>query len=709
MVNPVLQVKNLSDISDEVKRRKLQKQLLTIVRESVNSFQDAYRPRRDRLLELNAIYRNLSYYDKNRANWQTKVFNPLSYDAVERKTSIVHQSLWGNRIASPYTAMGRTAEDHAYALSAENLLNNTMDRIGFYGTSEECLRSTIKYGLGVYHYGWQYLTDEVLWRETKRDEKGQVIRDKDKNPVYTYTIKKLKISQPFVKSIDVVDHVFWDPTAKCFDKYSCDFVGYIDEQSAESIFDDEISGKYDKGSFERLSQMDPHGLDSLALDLKTPQIRTTEGVLENPVAPKTRHAIVHWFGWFDVDGDGKREFVKVSIADNKVILAARTNLMGEYPFVDVQYSRSLHGLTPWGVLDPVLQLQYYANEILCMRGDSLKLKIVPQFIINVDKILEDHAYIAEPGAFHPFRAGEESVSNMMAPLQFQTLDFLSVNEEDRLLSQFAQATGIADLNKVLTSSNKDTPASTVISILNEQQAGNSMIINGILERHGVLGSRVLRLLQLFGDESFILRSSGRQGLEFRKESLENVLGEFDIKVTTSTFFGNKQIELQQLIQLKPLWAQASHIDQIELDRMILENIAPKRVEKILRVPQQPLAPIDELLLFLAGQGESVTLSELEDLPTLTAKLKFHERVSKPEVSKMDGLSQEEFNLYLDKLRNRIQSLEAQQLMQQQAAARALPEEEGVPGMGGNMMNTGNPLVRQLGNQARPATNNLPRL
>ena len=64
MDNSVLQIKKLTDVSDEMKRRKLQKQLLTVVKESITNFQDSYRPRRDKLLELNAVYRNLSYYDK---------------------------------------------------------------------------------------------------------------------------------------------------------------------------------------------------------------------------------------------------------------------------------------------------------------------------------------------------------------------------------------------------------------------------------------------------------------------------------------------------------------------------------------------------------------------------------------------------------------------------------------------------------------------
>jgi len=529
----LLEVKKIVDITDMLKRRKLQQKLITRVTESINQFYDAYRPRRERLLEINAIYRNKSYLDKNRAIWQTHAFLPFSYNAVETKTSVLHEAFWGNRLASPFTVIGRTSEDHEFAFSAETLLNNTMDRIGFYETSEEGLRSTVKYGLGVYHYGWMVREEEVLWREAMRDKEGKVERDKEKRAILKYVKRVYKTSQPFVKSIDVVDGFFYDPCCKRLQKWECDYAGFREDETPESIWENEQRNVYDPGSFDKVSEKDPHGFDELATDAKVPQIRRDEDIEEPTFAPKTKYKITHWWGWFDIDGDGKREFIRCSISEERVILRAETVLLPDYPFIDVQYSRSLHGLTPWGVLDPVIDIQYEINELHNQRGDAVKLKVNPQFLVNIDKIIEDHAYVSEPGALHPFHGDDGRVSDQMSVLQFQNMEFLSINEEDRLTSVFSQGTGVADLNKVLTSSNKDTPASTVISIFNQQESGNSMIVNGVLNQHGNLGSRILYLLQVFGDEEFVLRSAGRRGLDFRKESLLNILGGFDVKVTTS--------------------------------------------------------------------------------------------------------------------------------------------------------------------------------
>lgn len=718
----VLAINRLTDLADEGKKKEIQRELIKHILSTRLYFQDVYRPRRQRLLELNAIYRNKSYLDLERASWQTKAFIPLSYDAVERKTSILHQALWGNRLSSPFTAIGRTVEDHSYASSAEAYINNTMDRIGFYEVSEEGLRSCVKFGLGVYRYGWLRREEEQLWREVVRDTKGEVVR-KDGKAITKFVKRIHKISQPFVRPVDIVDRFFYDPTSKRIAKWDCDFAGEIREELPEVIREREARGEYDAGSFDRLNLKNPHGLlDEFETDNKTPQMRRDEGLVNNiglagastgPAVENrnVRHKITDWYGWFDLNGDGKRVFIKAVLSDDKNILKAETNLLGEYPFVDIQYSRSIHSLTPWGVLDPVVRIQYEVNEFHNQRGDSVKLKLNQQFIINVDKILEDHSYVSMPGAMHPVTTGDNPAGDALQPMQFPSnMEFLGVQEENMVTSVFQTSTGIADFNKVLSTANKNTPASTVISLLNEQQAGNSMIVNGILERHGVLGTRIFKMLQLFGDDDLVLRTTGRKGLQYRTESLENLLGEYDIKVTTSAFLGNKSIELQQLLQLKPLLADAQHIDHEEYDRAMLENMLPKRVDKIIISKDQPLKAVDELTLYVAEKGESVTLNDGETAISIRSKLRFHDNTSKGILNKLhekkevDGDTIEEFEEYLAQLADRLEELDIEQQLLAQQAARGQGNQPGVNGNVNN--NNGLPAVRQLGNQVAPKTNNI---
>lgn len=709
--NDILKIKRITDITDDLKKKDRQRELIKIVRLSKEKFLDAYRPRRQRLLEINAIYRNKSYLDKNKVGWQTKTFLPYSYNAVEKRTSVMHQALWGNRLGSPYTAIGRTPEDHDFALSAEAVLNNTMDRIGFYDTSEEGLRSVCKYGLGVYRYGWVNRKEDMLWREVERDKDGKVLRDELKKPKYRYIKKVHHVNQPYVRAVDIVDHMGWDPTAKKFDKWECGFVYEIRKESPERIYEKEIRGEYEKRSYDRLKTPDPHGINDMIADAdeKEPEIRRDEGIEQPSGAGVIRpeYEVCDWFGWFDIDGDGLREFIKATVLlDNDQILKAEQNLEGVYPFVDVQYSKSLHSLTPWGVVDPVVEIQYAINEFQNQRGDSVRLKLHPQFKINVDMVLEDHSYVSVPGAFHPFAVGDGKLNDAIDTLKFDNMEYLGVQEEERLINVWRETTGDVNVMQAISSLDR-TPATTLVSLLNEQQATNSMIVNGILNRHGVLGSRVLRLIQLFGDEEFVLRSAGRKGVEFRKESLENILGEYDIKVTTSTFFGNKEMELQQLIQLKPLWAQAPHIDQIEIDKAILEIVLPKKIDKILKVPDEPLTIIEEQALFLAGQGESVKLSELEDLASLTQKLRAHEDfVGSVAYREMDGQDHEEFATHVERIRNRVEELRMTQQLKAAEAARQteLPEMSGEEG---RMRAPGSPGVRRLGEVARPMPRGTP--
>jgi hypothetical protein len=544
-----------------------------------------------------------------------------------------------------------------------------------------------------------------LWREVIKPV------DKKQRPQYKYVKKTYKINQPFVRAVDIIDHMGWDPTTKNFEKWACSYVYEIVPMTKEEIYEEEVRGQFDEGTFDSLKKVDPHGINEIAFnsDRKEPEIRRVDGVESNAfVRPiQDKYEVIHWQGWFDVDGDGLREFITADVildnstANSDQILRAEENLMGEYNYVDIQYSRSLHSLTPWGILDPVVQLSYQMNELYNQRGDSIKLKLNPQFIINVDKILEDHTYISAPGAFHPVATGDEQAGNAIQVLQFQNLEFISTTEEERLVNFWREVTGTINVQQAIGSLDR-TPATTLISLLNEQQATGSMIINGILDRHAILGSRIFKQIQLFGDDEFILRTAGRRGIEFRRESIQNILGEFDIKVTTSTFFGNKEVELQQLIQLRPLWINAPHINLEEVDRAILLNILPKWIDKIIRIPGEPLSIIDEQALFLAGQGESVEVSEEEDLASLKLKLRAHEAFERTGIfntKEMEYIDKTEFDRHLERIRIRIEDLEAQRLLQQQQAAEVQQQLQGGPQ--GNLGNTGSPNIRTVRNQGRP--------
>lgn len=706
MSDPILRIKNITDIEDKLKRADVMRNLLAHIESTQIAFLSAYSARRDKMVAINALYRNSSWVNEQKNNWQTKAFIPLTYNAVERKTSVIHEALWGNRFGSPFTALGKTAEDQAYAFSAETILNNTLDTIGFYDTSEECLRSVCKYGIGCYRYGWEVINDEYVWREPIINDKGEVKRKDDGSAILRYFKKMVKISRPFVRSIDVIDNLGFDPTAKSFDKWKCDFVYELREESKEEAWKKEERGEYIKGSFAGLDDVDPHGLAAFGLDDKRIQLAVDDGVQESITQTRPRFGVKDWYGWFDIDDDGKKEFIKVIVRENKQILQAVENLSGQYPFVDIQYTRSIHTLTPWGVVDPVLSLQHIINEMTNQRGDAIKLKLNPQFMINIDMILEDHAYISQPGAMHPFAAGADGdIRKAMNVLTFDNPEFISFQEQNLMTSEFDKATGVSDFSEALSGTSR-TPASTTISLLNEQQTGNSMIINGVLNRHGVLGKRILILIQLYGDEKFVLRSAGRRGLEFRQENIENILGDFDIKVTTSSFFGNKQIELQHLIQLKPLWAQSPHIDQIELDKAILENIMPKRVDNIINIPEDPLSAIEEQAFFVINQGESVSISPLEGLADIQIKLQSYEGFVDTKATKnMDARNERLVKEHVQRLEVRLQELEQEQALKAQAAAQAQPEVEGEE-VDGNVENTGDPAVRQLGNSVAPKVNNI---
>lgn len=711
-----LELKKLVGISDELKRKSVQKEVLSKLRGSVLQFQEAFAPRRQRLLEINAIYRNKSYLDVNKVDWQTKTFFPYPFKAVEDKTSMVHQALWGNKYASPFTAIGKTPEDQAYADSAETVLNNTSQKIGLYGISENGIRTTVKYGMGVYNYGWVRRNTKRLWKQVKTDAQGKVIRDpKTNRPRYEYVRKNYRINQPYVRSIDIIDNFGWDPSATSFAPWSCGWIYEIRSETKEELYEKEVTGLYDKGSYDKLTLLDPHGLNSFgdtALhDEKLPQIRQDEGMVETPFRPMCdTYRVIDWYGWLDIDGDGLREFVKITaILENGLILSAEENLQFEYPFVDIHFTRSLHSMTSWGVVDPVVEMTYGINEFANQRGDAVKLKLNPQFMINEDMILPDHAYVSYPGAFHPFAAGEEDVQKAMRVVQFQNLEFLSNDEQERLVNVFREVTGSTNIQQAVTNVDR-TPATTLLSLLNQQQATDQMIVNGILERHAVLGSRLLKQIQLFGDEEFIVRSAGRNGLEFRKESIQNILGDFDIQITTSSFFGNKQVETQQLIQLRPIWAQgAPHIDLAEVDKLLIEGIAPKRLDKIVKIPPEPLKAADEIELFVYGQGESVQISPMEDLGALRVKQKALLKFQKSEVFKaLDSLTKDEFERHMEQIQVAIDQATAQMQIQAQQAAKiqgGLQQGDASNGPQGNLGNLGNPNMRTIANQVRP---NVPR-
>lgn len=692
----IVKAKKVTDISDKVAKVEIQKNILADVVAQLQAFQDAFNPRRRKLLEINALYRNKSYYDEKRIDWQTKSFIPLPYEAVEAKTSIIHQNIWGDKFTSPFTAIGATEEDQLYARSVEGLINQALIKAGLFRSSQKCARSISKNGKGVYRYGWSEKEEERLERSIKTNKEGEVERTEEGKPKYSFVRKKLTFKGPFVRNVDVVDHFFYDPNAEELTKYKSRYVGEIYKESKEEIEKKELRGEYDSGSYARLSEDDPHGINAwLDINSSQTELRTNDE-LSSQLEDKEVYEIIDYFGWAyigdkDSAGNKKKSYVHIVIADRRVILKAEEWILGDPPFIDIPYVESLHSLNSTGVLDPAIELIYEINEYHNQRGDAIKFALNKQFAINTDMVIEDYDYVSEPGAMHPFATGERPVRDAIQAIDFNVPAFLSTQEENLDIEYFSRVTGHSDVNSALTSSNKDTPATTVVSLLNEQQSRSSMIINGILERHAELAKRVFYLIQLFGDEEFKIRTLGKQGLEIRNESLENILGEYDFTIVTSNFMGNKAVELQQMINYKQYAAQAPHIDQVEYDRVILEGLVPKKIDKILIAPEEPISAENEQLLFVYGQGEGIKVSEAESLEDLEVRIRKHERFKNSvSYTSLDASTVQEFEDYLVKLMIRRDRLVAEMQATQGGQGNSQGED-------GNLLNQGNPVVRQLGN------------
>ena len=75
---------------------------------------------------------------------------------------------------------------------------------------------------------------------------------------------------------------------------------------------------------------------------------------------------------------------------------------------------------------------------------------------------------------------------------------------------------------------------------------------------------------LFGDDVLVLRTIGKRGVEFREENIENLLGEYDVKIATSTFFCTVKCKFK-ITFVCPMWENSQHIDIVEVDKAIMEG------------------------------------------------------------------------------------------------------------------------------------------
>lgn len=712
MESNIVKAKKITDISDQMKKAEVISSFLKYVEECITTFDSYFEPRRRILKEINALYRGKSWVNEMKMDWQTKSFIPILYDKIEAKTSMVFEAFWGNRLGSPFTVTGKTPEDHKYAFSAETYLNNSIDSIGFYETSEEIIRATVKYGITLARVGFKDYEDEFLWREYLRDNDGKVIRNSDGSAKLKYFKKKKRIRKPFVKNIDIVTNCGWDPSAKHINKEECGYAYEIMEMKKTMIQKLEAQGVFNQGVSAKIDDMDPHGINGFGEDNKI-ALRTTDGVNVSPADSNDNYKVVYWEGWYDIDDDGQKEFIKAYILGGKLLLSAEEILMGDYSFIDLQYSRSLHSITPWGVADPVINLQYQINELYNQRGDNNKTLLNQDWAINARAMLEDHDYTSMPSGLHPFLmdSASDDVARALRVIPKNPLNSVGIQEENRLINIIDRVTGVADFNDMLGTANKDTPASTLFGILDAQGTTNSMIVNGILNRMSVLGAKVLRYLVLFGDDVLVLRTIGKRGVEFREENIENLLGEYDVKIATSTFFGNRQMQVQNYIRMRPMWENSQHIDIVEVDKAIMEGLDPKRMEKVINIPDEPIEALDEQALFLAGQSESLDVSELENLEELQFKYDMHKTFEQSnefnEAIKNEPILEYDWEKFMRKIEGAIQrkQLEMQAQAQQQGQGVGAQLAQGQPQpFNGNVNNTGSPLVREQGEMIRPNFN-----
>lgn len=336
-----------------------------------------------------------------------------------------------------------------------------------------------------------------------------------------------------------------------------------------------------------------------------------------------RYEILEAYLSIDVDGTGINSEVIVWVHNKtKGLLRAtylnRVNKSGERPISAILFHKRGGGndQMPIGLVEMLYPLQKELDAHHNLRVDFGIISTCPIGFYRASSSLDPKAIKIQPGMLIPL---DNPQTDINFPQMGNRTSF-GANEEQIILTYVERLTGMNDLNFGANSGRQGAArtATGVQAMVGESNSNLNILLKRMNRGWKRVLEHLLHGLQQRTPPGFEFRVTGEDGLSkyMRVVDQTQLYGEFDIEVTPTTEASNKQIQIQNALQMVQLTSNPLDIqlgivtaaNRYEALRAYLRTIGVKDVSKYINAQfanQVTLAPKETVERILLGQDVQI--------------------------------------------------------------------------------------------------------
>ncbi len=470
--------------------------------------------------------------DKYRAN----LFVPEVFTIVE---TLLPRLVGGflNSRSSPIEVLGREEKDIPKAKVAQMLISYQLERMNFPLHLVTFYKQALLYGTSVGKVYWDYRTTKSPTGET----------------IVAY-------DDPVFEVLDLFDF-FIDP-----DAWDIDNARYC------------IHRKY--LSIEELKQRQRAGIYKNVDKVKDP---ATTNIEAEPSCPSTymQERNIEILEYWEDDR-------VVVVADRSVILRDAPNPFyhGKKPFVHIVFVPVPFEFYGIGVIEPIEGLQHELNTKRNQRLDNVNLILNRMWLVQRGTLDDYRQLQSRPG-------GVIVVNdiNGIHPLPSPDVTSSSYMEEEKIKRDIQNTTGVTEYIRGVMPIEKQT--ATEVRIKSEQSSTRFDFNFKLMTEMGIkrIARFILQLDQQFITRERSIRIAGRKGVEFKRVSPEDIMGNFDLIPNIDPERVRQTLRREELLRLYSILARDPHINPKPLLEEILKAFDVKNIKEILSTKQNQFQPL----------------------------------------------------------------------------------------------------------------------
>lgn len=555
-----------------------------IVQTRVSITRRAWREKRDLWNEIFSLYRFWTNIEPDVSlGERSNIFVPLAFSVIETKTPRIVQALLS---FDPFFEVeGRNARFQQNARYHSDLLwFQLQDEMNAFFPLMMWFKEALMYSNSYMFVGYEKEISKV--RERFPVQFGSEIIGYDYRQVEDVTY-----DGPTLNHLDLFD-CFPAPFGTRINGRPFEKMPYFivrSEPTAEFLKDLASKGILDKKAVEDVLRKFPLGTGFIDRE-RTDRMaynRMTTTHLWDKNAPRYEMFTMYEHDWW------------VSIIDTDLVRNSE-NPFGDnkIPIVQAIDTPVPHEHFGIGQIEPIIKMQYYANDIENLRLDHLMKSINPGSLISNEAFLDPQKFMDDPDGTHIVRGNPANAHLLIQRPNANA--FNSLNEQLNIERLIDKTLGQSDIGRGQKQRGADTATENVALI---EQMNIRFDLSTRLLKHESMMPLLNMLLErnqmFFPNEKEIRLHNDSGEPEFAKMTPYNLLGKYRFKIKTNPAQGNRTVYAQTLMKFLQIVSAdegrnpglvrevAKFLDIGNLDE-ILANPAENAVMTIVQASQQGL-------------------------------------------------------------------------------------------------------------------------